>query len=191
MLQKYIIYFSLKDTCDVIFSPIYSSFNSAKTGIKSFIDSYAQDRGKKTVLISKEELEKLKCSKKPEDCFYIRKKNSEAIVYHVVVSEGRIYNSYKIEKLGKVGITEMMIQVQEKQEINETKLYDAHVTNYERGTHVSFLSELKNVLTNRSEKEFVEVSMDKECEENPFIISLLEGKKILKNVGSPIIKKHF
>ena len=191
MLQKYIIYFSLKDTCDVIFSPMFSSFNSAKEGIKNFIHTYAEDRGKKLVMVSKEELEKLKTTKKPEDCIYIRKKNSQAVVYGVCVCEGRIYNSYSIEKLGKVGITEFMFPVEQKAEINETKLYDAHVTNYERGTHVSFLSELKNVLTSREEKEFVEVSTEKEVEENPFILSLVAGKKTLRNVGSPVIKRHF
>jgi len=191
MLQKYIIYFTLKDTCDVIFSPMFSSFNSAKDGIKNFIHTYAEDRGKKVIMISKEELEKLKMSKKPEDCIYIRKKNSQAIVYGVNISEGRIYNSYSLEKLGKVGINEFMFPVEQKAEINETKLYDAHVTNYERGTHVSFLSELKNVLTKREEKEFVEVSTEKEFGENPFISSLIAGKKTLKNVGSPVIKRHF
>lgn len=191
MLQKYVIYFSLKDTCDVTFSPMFSSFNSAKESIKTFVDKYANDRGKKTIVVSKEELEKLKSVKIPEDCLYVRRKNSEAIVYHVSVSTGRIYNSYSLEKLGKVGITEFIIPFQKDEPvINETKLYDTHVTNYERGTHVSFVSELKNVLLNRQKNKFSENINKKEKEQNPFILSLIEGKTKLKNVGSPVIQKH-
>ena len=187
MLRKYVIYFSLKETCDVYFSPMYSSFNEAKNNIDSFLENFAKKRGKKTINVSKEELEKL--NKKSEDCFYVRRKNSEAIVYNVNVSSGYFINSYTVEKYGRVNINEFTLS--EKEPLDEEKTADLHVTNYERGTHVSFVSELKNVLHNREKNvEFQILKPEKEQEENPFILSLIEGKSKLKNITPPVPRKH-
>lgn len=188
MLRKYVIYFGLKETCDVYFSSMYSSFNEAKNNIDNFLENYAKKRGKKIINVSKEELEKIKLNKRPEDCFYVRRKNSEAIIYYVNILSGTFYNSYYIEKYGKVNINEFTLS--EKGPIDEQKTVESHVTNYERGTHVSFVSELKSVLQNRQKNFEIEI-LKKEQEENPFILSLSNGKSSLRNVTPPIIKKHF
>jgi len=188
MLRKYAIYLSLKETCDVYFSSTYSSFNEAKNHIDSFLENYAKKRGKKTIMVSKEELEKLKHQKTFEDCLYIRRKNSEAVVYYVNILEGRFYNSYSIEKFGKVGVNEFTFSQDTNLTIDEEKTADLHVTNYERGTHVSFVSELKNVLNNRKNITF-EILKEEKKEDNPFISSLVEGKGKLKNIT--VLKKDF
>jgi hypothetical protein len=220
MLQKYIIYFTIKETCDVYFSQPYSTFNKAKDNIDKFLEDHAKNRGKKVINLSKEELEKLKLSKKPEDCFYVRRKNSEAIVYNIVTSYGTFYNSYSVEKFGKINITEILFKKEnvcngksdknedksedneDKEEnfIPEDKIADLHVTNYERGAHVSFVSELKNVLNSRKLKDIKikpenDTKEEKEKDiknnkESPFIASLIEGKIKLRNITPPIPKKH-
>ena len=192
MLQKYIIYFSLKESCDVYFSPMYSSFNKAKQEIDNFLKDFAKKRGKKVIIVSKDELEKLKVSKKPEDCFYVRRKNSQAVVYNVNISQGAFYNSYSIEKYGKINVNEFIFQTnKEEKVISEEKIADLYVTNQERGTHISFLSELKDVINKREKKEVNFHIEPKEKDESKFILSLKEGKKTLRNVSSPVIRKHF
>ena len=194
MLQKYIIYFSLRESCDVYFSQMYSTFNSAKENIDVFLENYAEKRGKKIIITSKEELESLKLSKKCEDCFYVRRKNSEAIVYNVNVSQGTFYNSYSIEKYGKVNINEFIFYQNKEEVIPEEKVADLYVTNHERGTHVSFLSELKDVINKREKKEVtfeIGESLKKEKTDSDFIKSLKEGKKSLRNIIPPVTRKHF
>ena len=192
MLQKYIIYFSLRESCDVHFSQMFSSFNMAKQNIDSFLEDFAKKRGKKVVNVSKEELEKMKTCKKPEDCFYVRRKNSEAIVYKVNISQGTFYNSYYLEKYGKLNINEFIFH-QKEEVIPQEKITELYVTNQERGAHISFLSELKDVINKRENKQ-VKFQIDnvvKEKTDTEFILSLKEGKKNLKNVTPPVIRKHF
>jgi len=184
MLQKYIIYFSLKESCDVYFSPMYSSFNNARERIDDFLENYAKKRGKKLINVTKEELEKLKLTKKPENCFYVRRKNSEAIVYHVNISEGTFYNSYSIEKFGKVNINEFLFQ-QKEETIPEEKVTELYVTNHERGAHVSFLSELKDVINKRENKNLnFDLTNKNEKQDTPFVLSLKEGKQKLRKNNS-------
>jgi len=191
MLQKYIIYFSLKESCDVYFSPMYSSFNNARERIDDFLENYAKKRGKKLINVTKEELEKLKLTKKPENCFYVRRKNSEAIVYHVNISEGTFYNSYSIEKFGKVNINEFLFQ-QKEETIPEEKVTELYVTNHERGAHVSFLSELKDVINKRENKNLnFDLTNKNEKQDTPFVLSLKEGKQKLRKITPPLPRKIF
>lgn len=176
MLQKYVVYFTLKD-CDIYFSSVYSTFNEAKNNIDSFIDNFAKERGKRVIMVTKEELEKLK---PVENCLYVRRKKSEAVIYKLNVSTGTFYNSYKLIKMGKVGINEFVFKLNES--VTENKIVESHVTNYERGAHVSFVSELKDVLNRREKKPFKIVTREKD-NNNAFINSLIEGKKKLKKMN--------
>tara|TARA_R110001599_G_scaffold218081_1_gene416351 strand:+ start:138 stop:716 length:579 start_codon:yes stop_codon:yes gene_type:complete len=178
MLQKYFIYFSLKEECNVYFSSTYSTFNEAKHNIENFLKDYAHTRGKSVIYVTKEELEKVKV---PEKAYYVRRKNSEAIVYNFETNIGRFYNTYTLTKYGKIGINEILFSKEEK-EISVEKTVNLHVTNYERGAHVSFVSELKNVLSKRELTIILPQKKEVEKPENPFITSLKLGKTTLRNV---------
>lgn len=186
MNRNYLIYFCMKETCDVEFSLPYNSFNSAKDGMENFLNEFSKKRGKNIKFVSKEEFEKIRSLKKPEDCFYVRKKNSEAVIYTVNVLQGTFYNSFYIEKYGKVSIGEFFTSIENviiNKEKNE-KIKDMHVTNYERGAHVSFVTELKNVLGKRDNSSIIEVpaNIPKEnVQHQAFISALMEGKKKLKS----------
>jgi len=184
MNRNYVIYFCMKESCDVEFSLPYDSFNSAKNKIEEFITEFSKRRGKTVKFVSKDEFEKIKTMKRPEICLYVRKKNSEAIVYGVNVSTGTFYNTYSIEKYGKIGIAEFFTQIENtvNKDKNE-KIKDMHVTNYERGAHVSFVSELKNVLSKRDKSSIIEIPStipEKNIQHQKFINDLIEGKKKLK-----------
>ena len=187
--MNYVIYFCVKNSCDVEFGIPHMQYSSAKEGIDDFLSKYAEKRGKKLKYVGKEEFEKIKLLKRPEDCFYIRKKNSEAVVYNVNISIGTIYNSYSIEKYGKIGIAEfpcqnnVVLSAKSPECNEEIKIKDMHVTNYERGAHVSFVTELKSVLSKRTPSQNVEIEKKEvsPCS-NDFISSLIEGKKKLKTV---------
>jgi hypothetical protein len=190
MNRNYVIYFCMKETCDVEFSLPYNSFNSAKDKIDEFLSEFCKKRGKTVKFVSKDEFEKIRLLKRPDDCLYVRRKNSEAVVYNVNVLTGTFYNTYNIEKYGKVGISEFFTQLQgnmDKVE-TETKMKDIHVTNYERGAHVSFVNELKNALIARDKRDKnIEVSgvsnnILKSSEQQAFISSLINGKLKLKKM---------
>jgi hypothetical protein len=182
-MLRYILYLNLKE--EVLFhNELFLSFNNAKEEIDSFFDDYAKKRGKKIVFLSKEELEKLKLVKKPEDFFYIRKKQSEATIYSRITIPGTFYNSYSIEKYGNIGINEFLIrkadEIQNVQNIKDIK--ELHITNHERGSHVSLISELKKVLSKRdSPKEIKEIKDIKEKDDS-FVKALEEGKTKLRSI---------
>jgi len=211
---KFALYLITFQDGEVLFhDKLFSSFNTAKKKMDIFLEEFSKKRGKKTIEISKDDLEKLK-SKKPEDHFYIRKKKSEIIIYSRIILTGRIYNSYSIEKFGKIGINEFLIQNNEiknktneihdetnetnyetneiNDEINDEKEYEIsnlHITNHERGNHVLLISELKNVLNKRKDKNLSEIKIEKRNLDNSFNDSLkeslIEGKKLLKNINQP------
>lgn len=187
MLQKFVIYFSLKESGDVLFSPIYSSFNHAKDSMNSFLEDYFKRMGKKVFFVTKEEFEK---NKKPENGFYVRKKNSEAVIYRSIVSVGTFYNTYSMEKYGKLGINEFLIPKDNSDlVINNDKIKDLYVTNQERGTHISFLSELKNTIAKRENVNNIQIQKQEKKEKDRmdiFIDALLEGKNKLKTASSEI-----
>ena len=179
MLQKYFIYFSTKEECNVYFSSTYPTFNKAKDNIENFLEDYAKTRGKSVIYVTKEELEKVKVPKK---AYYVRRKNSEAVVYNFETNLGTFYNTYTLTKYGKIGIHEILFSKEEK-EISPEKTVNLHVTNYERGAHVSFVSELKNVLSKRESSVILPQKKELEISENPFITSLKLGKTTLRPVS--------
>ena len=195
MTRFYVIYLSLMGDGNVLFSSLYSSFNKAKENIDSFLKDYGEKRSKKVITISKEELEALKLNKKPDDCIYVRRKNSEASLYFRNTLHGTFYNSYSIERYGKVGISEFSLPFikdlekfeEELEEFEETKT-DEGVENLSHGVHVTFISELKNVLAKR---KFLNPEIKKEVvkEVNPFILSLIEQKTRLTHITPPLPRR--
>jgi len=205
MFNVYTLYLNVRETGDVIFSNTYNSYNKAKNNIESFLEEHAKHRGKKIVYVGKEELEKLKTSTKKTDTdFFVKKKKSEAIIYCLSVSPGRIYNSYSIKKYGNVGISEFSVKVpshllpqDEEEELSDSDDFEMiepnTVSNYEHGTHVTFISELKSVLQNRRKSICVE-SPQKNIDNSKmeeFIADLVNGKEKLNHITPPPSPKLF
>lgn len=185
MNRFYVIYFSLRDDGNVVFSTPYTSFTKAKENIDSFLNDYAEKRSKKTVFLTKDELEKLKLEKKPEDSFFVRKKNSDATVYSRNTLTGTFYNSYTIERYGKIGINEFNISPEVEQKV---VVKEETIEKKSHGVHVNFISELKNTLSKRLPVKEITIA-SKEKEDNPFVSSLVEGKKTLRHITPPPPRK--
>lgn len=180
MQTKYIIYLSLKESCEVEFSSLYNSYNSAKEDMNSFLNSCIEKRGKKIKLVSKEELTKIKLVKHPEDCIYVKRKTSEAVLYSVHTIVGIFYNAYNISKFAKSGITEILISNEKEVVILEKNKGDKPKVKSE----ITFLSELKNILDKRERIEFsFPDTLKKDKCEDGFVSSLLEQKALLKKVN--------
>ena len=180
MQTKYIIYLSLKESCEVEFSSLYNSYNLAKEDMNSFLNSCIEKRGKKMKLVSKEELTKVKFVKHPEDCIYAKRKTSEAVLYSVNTIVGTFYNAYNIGKFGKSGITEILISNEKEVVILEKNKGDKPKSN----TRVTFLTELKNILDKREQVEitFPDI-LKREKGEDDFVSSLIDQKAHLKKVN--------
>ena len=196
MKAFYVIYLSVKEDATVVFSPIFSSFNKAKENIDIFLKDYAEKRGKSISFLSKEELEKLKLNKKPDDCFYIRKKTTEATVYFRNTLHGTWYNSFSIDRYGKLGINEFNIEYAVSTTVTEYKKEEIKKETVEKmshGAHVNFISELKDVISKRKNltQSVLEENSKRQLErkENTFITSLIEKKKLLKNITPPPERK--
>ena len=209
MFSAYTVYFAYSDTLNVEFSQVYNSFNSAKSSMEAFLEEQLSKIGKKGTYVTKEEFEVVK-NKPVKDSFYIRKKNSEATVFAAITNVGRFYDTYSISKFGKVGITEFNCFVKgaskevvvekektkeeekkaepilelENKTVSEIELKELHVTNYERGAHVSFINDLKSRLKARQGKEFVfeKIKNTEEDGMKVFIGKLQEGKSRLKSL---------
>ena len=180
MQTKYIIYLSLKESCEVEFSSLYNSYNLAKEDMNSFLNSCIEKRGKKMKLVSKEELTKVKLVKHPEDCIYAKRKTSEAILYSVHTIVGTFYNSYNISKFAKSGITEILISDEKEVLIIEKNKGDKPKLK----TEITFMTELKNILDKREQVEFsFPEILKKDKSEDGFISSLIEQKAHLKKVN--------
>ena len=150
MFTCFIISYVNINTLDVKFSDQYKSFNIAKTKFDSFIENILQDKTIKYICDT--DLEKLRENKKNPDCHYIIKMTSESVIYNITTLTGTFYNTYLLQKIGKFNICEFTFQTSENSlnslnYLPEAKIKDLHVTNYERGTHVSFVSELKEKLS--------------------------------------------
>lgn len=185
MNRFYVIYLCLRDDGNVIFSSPYPSFTKAKENIDSFLNEYADKRSKKVVFLSKDEMEILKTNKKPEDSLFVRKKNSDATVYFRNTLTGTFYNSYSIERYGKVGINEFNISP----EVENKKVEkEEGVEKLSHGVHVTFISELKNALSKKLPNKEIKIQ-PKDKEISPFVTSLVEGKKTLRNVTPPPPRK--
>lgn len=196
----YVIYLNLKEG-SVIFSSPFSSFSQSKENINNLIEDYAKKISKSVKYVSKEELEKLKISKKLEDFLYVRKKDSSAIIYCANISTGTFYNSYNLEKYAHVGINDFRINFETPQNkefknssiLTEYGQRNIHITNKERGSHVNVITELKKVLENKRNIPMVSEEKKELHNDNMsiFISDLVEGKKKLKKVTPPVIKKYF
>lgn len=184
-MLKFALYLNIREDGNVLFhNELFSSFNVAKEQMENFLDNFAKKRGKKLVEISKQEFEKLKVSRKLEDVWYIRKKNSEIIIYSRNVLSGRFYDSHSIEKFGKVGINEFLVSlndVKNEGKNEDFEIRNLHITNHERGNHVSLVSELKHVLARRERKNIPEIKSQIKFD-TKFLEDLVEGKKKLKTV---------
>lgn len=201
MFNVYVLCLSLKNG-DTVFSKTYSSFNKAKDKISVFVENYYNERGKKLVQVDEEELEKLKGTiKKGDKNVYMQKRPSEAILYKLGIDEGWVKNSYLLEKIGQIGVSELAVKVPSvylaDDEIEESDSDDfelvpvSKITNYEHGTHVHFISELKNVLSNKKNRELniPETVVDNSKMEN-FISDLVNQKNRLNHVSPPTLKLH-
>ena len=99
----FFIYLTSLETGDVIFSKPFNSF----TGAKAYMNEFLSTTYTNLKYVTKEELDKIKIEKCPEDLKYARKKDSHATIYIRVTSTGRIYNTYTIEKFARVNIGEI------------------------------------------------------------------------------------
>lgn len=189
-----VIYLSLKDGT-VMFSQPYNSFTKAKENIDNFISSFAEKQGKKMVSLSKEQLEKIKQNKTPDDAIFVRKKISEATLYYRLTYPGRFYDTYSVEKLGMLGINEFSIasnfqdNSEEIKEIVEREMKSETVEKMSHGIHGNLILELKKaVLKRQGLNKTVEIKKHEDVisPQSVFISSLVERKDTLKHVPAPL-----
>lgn len=200
MKRFYVIYLSLREDGNVLFSSFFSSFNDAKGNIDYFLKDYLDKRGKSFKIISKEDFEKVKLEKIPEDCIFVRRKNSEATLYYRSTVTGTFYNSYTIERFGKIGINEFSYSEETIKDKEQTfsannKKIDG-IEKLSHGVHVNLMSELKSILTKRVKKEEnidTKNSLIKEDKKeivtSEFVHSLIQRKNTLRNITPPPPRK--
>ncbi len=152
MFTCFITYY-IDENWNLIPSEQYKSFNIAKSDMNEYIErtlgissgiSSCVNTKKEVKYVTEADFDKIKESKNT-DAYYVVKMTSESIVYKLNTLSGTFYNSYILQKIGKFVISELSVYTNTVN-ISETKIKDLHVTNYERGAHVSFVSELKQKL---------------------------------------------
>lgn len=206
MLNIHLIYVSSLETGDVEISrKIHTSFIGAVEDIDNVIQKYITDKKLENnfKILSKEEFDNKKLIKDTSllaggYCF--RKKKSSVNIYKKIVIEGKLWNGYKIEKIGKMGIISdisipvdnKLLQFVQSDNLKEVKdelvinLDQPKPSNYEHGKHVSFIQELKDRLDKRRNSIMnIEVPEKSEIVENKFAKSLTESKNNLKHVTPP------
>jgi len=186
--------------------------------IDNVIQKYITDRKVTShQILSKEEFDSKKLIKDPTllgggYCF--RKKKSSVNIYKKTVIEGKIWNGYKIDKVGKIGVlSEISIPIDDKllplitheklnkiEIIKNEKNYEEKVEirtepiilsqpapgNYQHGQHVSFIQELKDKLERRRNSIMnIESPKKTKLVENTFTDSLFLGKNKLKHITPP------
>ena len=62
------------------------------------------------------------------------------------------------------------------------------VEKFSHGLHVTFISELKNILSKRLPNSNIQIQK-KEKEDDPFLNSLIDGKNTLRNITPPPPRK--
>lgn len=179
MNSIFVIY--LTSNQETIFSKSYASFSQAKEDIDAFLKDFSDKQGKKLAYLSKAELEALKV---PEDIIYARKKTSQATLYHRITNPGRIYNTYTLEKLGKLEITEFHLS--QEPEVEEVKKQET-VENMSHGTHGNLLVELREKISNLRLRHVRSAQKEeaKVINQSDFIDSLLSRKEKLNHVEVP------
>ena len=185
MKRFYVIYLALLDDGNVLFSDPFPTFNHARDSISTFLNEHGKQICKKVVDVSKDDFAQLKKVKQPEDCIYVRKNSS---LYYRKTHPGTIYNSYSIERYGKVGVTEFNISENDNLVVEESKKVES-VEKLSHGVHVTFISELKDTLNRRTPRSCTFKKPPPPKRSNPFIRSLVEGKTRLKNVTPPLPRR--
>lgn len=206
MLNQYVLYLTDRKSGDVILSKAYSSFGIAKENIDLFLKESAEKLGKKIQIVSKDVLGNIKADSKPADFLYAVKKENSVSLYHRVTSRGRIFNSFSIEKYGKIGINEFSIPVdsikphplQKISRVSLTKEDDvlpSSLTSSALNSNINFdlLKELKEKMSPREissssidEKLSAERSSGEKKEKTSmekFTEDLIDGKTKLKHVA--------
>ena len=176
-MRGYLIYLCRSDSCEVKFSHVYDSYNAAKWGVEEFVKNWSEKEGKAMKVVSKGELEKIKLLRKPENAFYVKKKVSESVLYKVITIPGMIYNSYRIEKFGKVNIEEISHDIPETKAEGVTS-NNQNVISQDRSP---LLDELKNALSKRAIPHFSLVPKSRE-HNNEFVDALIARKMELKKL---------
>jgi hypothetical protein len=178
-MRGYIIYLCRRDSCEVKFSHMYNSYGEAKCGVEDFLEKWAEKEGKTMKIVSKIELEKIKTLRKPEMLFYVKKKVSESVLYKIVTIPGMIYNSYRIEKFGKVHIEEISSKIIDKNE-GKVEVNKKVIFGLPYQDRSPLLDELKAVVSKRVSC-FSFVNRVRE-QDNEFLDALIKKKELLKKL---------
>ena len=110
MLNIYLLYVSSLETGDVdVSQKVYTSFSKAVDNIDTMIHDYVTERNSENnyQIISKRDFNERKINKDPSislGSYCFCKKKSSAWIYKKTVVEGKLWNSSKLEKVGKIGI---------------------------------------------------------------------------------------
>lgn len=182
VMRGYLIYLCRNDSCEVIFSHVYDSYGEAKGGLDEFVKNWSEKEGKTMKIVNKPELEKIKLLRKPENLFYVKKKVAENVLYKVVTIPGRIYNSYRIEKFGKVNIEEISNAPRELKAEGATSNNEKTLFGLPFQDRSPLLDELKAVVSKRGPSRFSLVSKVREPNDTTFVDALIARKLELKKL---------
>jgi hypothetical protein len=176
----FVVYLSVNS--ETTFSPSYPTFTQAKNAIEPFLDSYAKKMGKALKYVGKNELDGI------EDVIYVRKKTTQATLYHRVTHTGRIYNTYSIAKLGKLNVTEFTLEETEYQP--EVQKKQVTVENMSHGVHGNLLAELREKIGDMRLRKTEAPTRTKQSVINSsnFIDALKSQKDVLNHVDPPVRK---
>lgn len=198
MLNVYVIYLGKVDG-DVVFLKVNKSYNNAISNIDSEIVKYAKSRFLEYKVVDKStfSLEELRVNKKFSNGLYFKKKKSTVVVYEKKTVPGYVYNTVCVEKIGKIGVSELNIPYKEDVDDSEDE-YDYSITDvtpvtyYEHGQHVTFVQELKNVLKSRKDKSIDMTIVKPEIENDEmklFVDDLIRQKSTLRKITPPPPRK--
>lgn len=222
MIRVYnVIYISSEDGDVEHYRKVYKSFSQAADDLDNVIQDYIKEKciDNRTRVMTEDVTisELLRDKKFPVNHYHIKKNASNAIIYKKMVVPGMLVNGAKVERVGKIGISEIRIPVKEpvkrpptriprKGKIEDNDMFEESdesfevvtavaATNYEHGQHVSFIHELKSVLDQRNAK-VIKVDVERaKVEPHPdhvkFLTSLSDTKRGLKHVTPPTPRKFF
>lgn len=177
-MRGYLIYLCRSDSCEVKFSHVYDTYNAAKWGFDDFVSKWAEKEGKTIKIVNKTELEKIKLKRKPENVYYVKKKVAENVLYKVVTNPGMIYNSYRIEKFGKVNIEEISYETVKTQDLSNPNKVLLGLPYQDRSP---LLDELKSVLSKRTHY-FTLPGKSRGKNDEGFLNALIQKKLELKKL---------
>lgn len=160
MLNVHLIYVSSLETGDVEISrKIYTSFVGAVEDIDNVIIKYAEDRKANYKIVSKEDFDRKKLIKEQVSLIF-RKKKSSINIFKKIVNEGRVWNDYKLEKVGKIGIlSEISIPIDE-------KLLQLIVPSTNPSKDINDMKEIKEIKEIKVVKEIKEIGLNQPTPSN-------------------------